>query len=207
MQEINIGDKVKLKKDITYIDEYEENGKVYETHHIIWKAGSIHTVKKVALGLVSLNNINTAVELCNVEKVKDEEFIKIYRNPENHLEIIAEDLMNNRRVILILNSNITSDFYDVAKEAFEQLVLRHKFNEKEGDSDKTEEPKKYYNGKIVCTDPSKFSNRFTKGKIYEVVDGQFLADDGYKVPTHGYFSNFKDIEQWTATCKFIEVVE
>lgn len=205
MPEIHVGDKVKLKEDILDISIDRNNGRIYKTCRTTWKAGSIHTVKKIALGYVELSDIDTPIRMCNVEKVKDEEVIKIYRNPENNHEIIAEDFMNNRKVVFVPNSNIASDFYYVAKKAFDQLVIRNKFSEKE--SGTKEEPKKYYNGKIVCTEASEYSNRFTKGKIYEVIDGELVADNGNKTPAYGYFSNFKEIENWGKACKFIEVIE
>lgn len=56
-----------------------------------------------------------------------------------------------------------------------------------------EPPKpKYYNGKVFCVETT--SNlAYTKGKIYEVVEGQMIIDNGHVIPVGRRAISFKDL--------------
>ena len=206
MSEINVGDKVRLKKDIFHTTTFKKNDEIYKTSQITWKAGSIHTVKHIDSGYVSLNDVDIIVKVCNVEKVEEFYTGMVVCTKWSYK---SRDIFTVGKVYEIKNGNIQcNDMTKLPKIKNLDELNRHpdvEFVEIKN----PEELKKdrYYNGKIVCIDLYKFPNRFTKGKIYEVVDGQFVADDGCTVPAYGYFFDVKDIEKWATTCKFIEVVE
>jgi hypothetical protein len=71
---------------------------------------------------------------------------------------------------------------------------------------KKEEPKKPYNGKVVCVNNNSTDRLYTVGKIYEFKDGNFTDDRGFKRPSMGKSYSFED---WLANsnAKFIEVIE
>jgi hypothetical protein len=67
----------------------------------------------------------------------------------------------------------TFDFNVGAKLAVERLT-------------KVEETPKYYNGKVVCvSSENAYDHGFTVGKIYNIVDGLFIDNDGDKRPFVG----------------------
>lgn len=69
------------------------------------------------------------------------------------------------------------------------------------------EPKKLYNGKVVCVEKSCFGNHETVGKIYEFKDGVSRYDDGRVFPfTRKPYESFEQLCE-THGSKFIEVVE
>lgn len=94
------------------------------------------------------------------------------------------------------------DKYDVGIAAYE--VVKKMFNIKDKTVEKVEniaikEPK-WFNGKVVCV---LASNWFTKGKIYNVIDG-VLTDDGGS--TYRRFTDVDDINSRMGS-QFIEVIE
>ena len=58
----------------------------------------------------------------------------------------------------------------------------------------------YYNGKVVCVDDGGFTEYWTVGKVYEVVDSKIKYNDGYI--SSGMIFSFDDFKQFAA--KFIE---
>lgn len=69
-------------------------------------------------------------------------------------------------------------------------------------------PPKYYNGKVVCVENTHGNTYlYTVGKIYEFVDGSFVADDGSKV--RDWYTNVESFDQWCrySSSKWIEVVD
>lgn len=70
----------------------------------------------------------------------------------------------------------------------------------------TEEPHKYYNGKLVCVDNGGFPDYFTVGKVYKIVDGVLNPNEG--IENH-IFKNFKSLDDINEKCsaKFIELKE
>jgi hypothetical protein len=68
---------------------------------------------------------------------------------------------------------------------------------------------KYYNGKIVCVDPKVNDKLYTKGKIYEVVDGTFVCDNGSEVHNWYYNHRFNSFRAWNefSTADWLEIKE
>jgi hypothetical protein len=84
----------------------------------------------------------------------------------------------------------TFDFNVGAKLAMERLM-------------KAVEPPKYYNGKIVCVNTYMFTNLYTTGKVYEVVNGEFIDDAGNK------HDNLISFEYWKkiSCAEWLEIKE
>lgn len=69
-----------------------------------------------------------------------------------------------------------------------------------------EEPK-YYNGKVVCVYNTGNEIAYTKGKIYQMVDGQLIDDRETIFPSKTKkVKSFKEWCEWS-TAKWLEVVE
>ena len=62
---------------------------------------------------------------------------------------------------------------------------------------------KYYNGKVVCVDPKGFTRMWTKGKIYQFVDGRITMDND------STWEGFKSFDEWCkeSAAKWLEIVE
>lgn len=89
------------------------------------------------------------------------------------------------------------DFTVGARIAFDRLVGKKK-----------EEPETptYYNGKVVCVDTCDYID-YTKGKIYQVIDGVITTDNGKKYPgLRKPFKSFEDL-QFYSFATWLEVVE
>lgn len=121
-----------------------------------------------------------------LELVKPEKII-IYRNGA---EVVAKNTATGKTGVARCNPADEFDFNIGAKLAFERLT-----------NPEPEKPK-YYTGKVVCIDDSGGSH--TKGKIYEVSDGQLEFNGGYNIARH-----FESVEQINdiLMSKFIELVE
>lgn len=95
------------------------------------------------------------------------------------------------------------DKYDVGAAAYE--VIKKMFNIKdkvvEKVNDTTTEKPKWFNGKVVCTHGD--YSGFTKGKIYQVVNGAIIDNEGF------VYSNFMNITEMNSrmSSQFIEVIE
>lgn len=68
-----------------------------------------------------------------------------------------------------------------------------------------EEPPKLYNGKVVCVNADDNLDCYTRGKIYQFVDGYIRCDDGTRMPFTPIHT-FEEWEKWSCS-KWIEVVE
>lgn len=84
----------------------------------------------------------------------------------------------------------TFDFNVGAKLAMERLM-------------EAVEPPKYYNGKVVCISNHALTKLYTVGKLYEVVNGEFIDDVGYK---HDGIISFEDWQR-TSVAKWLEIKE
>ena len=62
--------------------------------------------------------------------------------------------------------------------------------------------KRYYTGKVVCTDNSHNVNAYTEGKTYQFINGKMINDKRDVVP-YSPVKTFEEWERWTAS-KFIE---
>lgn len=74
--------------------------------------------------------------------------------------------------------------------------------------DRERDTKPLYNGKVVCIDNSS-GNRslYTVGKIYQCVNGSFVADNGEEIKTwYKPFHSFEEFQQWS-TSKWLEIKE
>ena len=90
------------------------------------------------------------------------EKIIIYRNGA---EVVAKNTTTGKTGVARCNPADEFDFNIGAKLAFERLT-----------NPEPEKPK-YYTGKVVCIDSE--TSSFTKGKIYEVVDGKMYPNAGF----------------------------
>lgn len=129
--------------------------------------------------------------------------ISIQPAPFDRERTVAHLIVNGRIVDTITVSRWhDEDKYDVGIATYE--VVKKMFNIKDKTVEKIEntaikEPK-WFTGKIVCVHAS---NLFTKGKIYNVIDG-VLTDDGGTT-----YRRFVDTDELNSRMgsQFIEVVE
>lgn len=129
--------------------------------------------------------------------------VSIQPAPFDRERTVAYLIVNGRIVDTITVSRWhDEDEYDVGIAAYE--VVKKMFNIKDKTVEKIEdtaikEPK-WFTGKIVCVHAS---NLFTKGKIYNVIDG-VLTDDGGTT-----YRRFVDTDELNSRMgsQFIEIVE
>lgn len=95
------------------------------------------------------------------------EVIVIYRNGA---ETVTLDKRTGKKGVAKCSPADEYDFTTGAKLAFERLTGEQKEPEK----------KPLYNGKVVCLDAGPNIGRYTKGKVYEFVDGTLTNNNGYK---------------------------
>lgn len=94
--------------------------------------------------------------------------------------------------------------YDII-EVSELYIADYLATPKKGNKHILWERPTYYNGKVVCVgEPGAYS--YTKGKIYDVVDGQITLNNGNKIPHMSHVKSFEELKQYLYT-DFIEVVE
>lgn len=104
---------------------------------------------------------------------------------------IAYDPNTDKKAIARCHPDDTYDEYLGAKIALDRLFGREPFPEPV-EEDKPE----YYNGKVVLTNRVFKDIGFTKGKIYEIVDGKIVSDLGETYPTVNNLKNFKDVSNY-----------
>lgn len=128
--------------------------------------------------------------------------VVITPSPLDRERTIAKLFVNGRVVkITSVSRWHDEDEYDVGIASYE--VIKKMFDIKDKAEEKVADNKvapKWFNGKVVCVENSP---RFTMGKIYDVVDGVLIADDGNK------FCYFTDIDDMNSrmSAQFIEIVE
>jgi len=115
------------------------------------------------------------------------EKIIIYRNGA---EIVAKNTATGKTGVAKCNPADKFDFNIGAKLALERLI-----------NSEPEKPK-YYTGKVVCVKSE--TRAFTKGKIYEVVDGEMYPNAGFTDICK--YKNFGDVNIFNSS-QFIELVE
>jgi hypothetical protein len=116
--------------------------------------------------------------------------ISIYQQ-ENKLIVV--DFKNHQKSILFLEDKNNYNLIDKSIEALQAFSPITSL----------------YNGKIVCVDPTVNENIYTKGKIYEFVNGHIINDKGRIIPSPNkpsYITSFKDWENFS-TAKWVELVE
>lgn len=134
--------------------------------------------------------------------------ISIKPSPFDRERTVADLIVNGRIVDTVTVSRWhDEDEYDVGIAAYE--VVKKMFNIKDKgiakvDDAVVKEPE-WFNGKVVCIKGSLwFANvRFTKGKIYNVVDGTIRDDTG------AIYRRFTSVEEINhrMNSQFIEVIE
>lgn len=139
-----------------------------------------------------------------IANVKDNVWAIVIEPLPYDREITRANLYINGRKALTFNVSRwhDEDEYDVGTAAYE--VIKKMFDIKDKTMEKAddtvvEEPE-WINGKVVCV---KDSSWFTKGKIYNVVDGTIRDDAG------SIYRRFTDVEEINRRMdsQFIEVVE
>lgn len=121
-----------------------------------------------------------------LEPVNPEKII-IYRNGS---EVIAKNTATGKTGVARCNPADEFDFNTGVKLAFERLI-----------NPEPEKPK-YYTGKVVCV--KAMTKTFTKGKIYEIVDGKMRPNAGFgDIFT---YKDFDDVNLFNCS-QFIELVE
>lgn len=118
------------------------------------------------------------------------ECIVIYREDK---EVIALDKSTGKTAMAKCHPTDEFDFVVGAKLALDRLT------------DTAPEPE-YFNGKAVCVENTGVF--FTKGKIYEFVDGKSIDDYGDRVPYCGSpIKSIDELNKGYSIAKFVEVVE
>lgn len=116
--------------------------------------------------------------------------IIIYRNGA---EVVAKNTATGKTGVAKCNPADEFDFNTGAKLAFERLT--------NSEPEKPKKPK-YYTGKVVCV--KAMTKTFTKGKIYEIVDGKMRPNAGFgDICT---YKDFDDVNLFNCS-QFIELVE
>lgn len=129
----------------------------------------------------SLRVAEKAIDLISPEK------IIIYRNGA---EAIAKNTATGKTGVAKCNPADEFDFNTGAKLALERLT-----------NPESEKPK-YYTGKVVCV--KAMTKTFTKGKIYEIVDGKMRPNAGFgDICT---YKDFDDVNLFNCS-QFIKLVE
>lgn len=182
-----VGDFVKLKKNVKpgdCIDSYTILPAMYEN---LQKSRQIKTITYFSSRKIYVAMVNGWYYSFNsLEFATAPEKIIIYRNGA---EVVAKNTATGKTGVARCNPADEFDFNAGAKLAFERLT-----------NSEPEKPK-YYSGKIICV--SAATDLFTKGKIYEVVNGNFRDDKGFLYPCN---HSIEEINS-TNTSQFIELVE
>ena len=171
----NIGDKVRLKAEqesifgltptivkgteftVKYIQKNKIDGETVSYSYSDWDKKN-----KNSETIIPEFRVIPEKELELVKR--NEEKIVIYIDKEDQNKIVALDTATKRTGEAHRNPNDEWDFYKGAELAFKRLK---------------EPEKKYWNGKVICT-RNGGNNFFTKGKVYSILDGQFISDSGNK---------------------------
>ena len=183
-----VGNFVKLKKNVKLGDcidgytilpsMYEDLQKSRQIKEITYLSSQGIYVAKVADWYVPFNSLEFATA---------PEKIIIYRNGA---EVVAKNTATGKTGVAKCNPADEFDFNIGAKLAFERLI-----------NPEPEKPK-YYTGKVVCVKSE--TRAFTKGKIYEVVDGGMYPNAGFTDICR--YKNFGDVNLFNSS-QFIELVE
>lgn len=111
--------------------------------------------------------------------MKDEKIL-IMRDKKNPKRVIARDISTGKEAEAICSDSDEFDFNTGAKLAFRRLM-------KNGESEK----KKPWTGKVFCT--CDIPGIYTKGRIYEIVDGVPYVDASLFSPYYYYDQKFRTL--------------
>lgn len=183
-----VGDFVKLKKNVKpgdCIDGFTIFPSMYEN---LQKSRQIKTITYLSGQGIYVAKVNGwYIPFNSLEFATAPEKIIIYRNGA---EIIAKNTVTGKTGLARCNPADEFDFNIGAKLAFGRLT-----------NPEPEKPK-YYTGKVVCVKAE--TGAFTKGKIYEVVDGKMYPNAGFTDICK--YKNFGDVNLFNSS-QFIELVE
>lgn len=141
------------------------------------------------------------------EKANDKDnvwAISIQPAPFDRERAVADLIVNGRIVDTVTVSRWhDEDEYDVGAAAYEAVKKLFDIKDKTAKDIEKNTPLKYYTGKVFCT---RDTDVFTKGKIYEVNNGNIVNDEGDEFVR---FESFEELNECPSTCdaEFIEVAE
>ena len=191
-QKFKVGDRV---RGVGYWDGKNINGKLGTIKEIIGYGYGVafdehiggHELKFCGSTPLCKDGHGWYVGNSHVEAAQND-VIVIYRNGN---EVIAHNKATGEKATSKCHPDDKFDFMIGAKIAFDRLVIPKP------------EPKKLYNGKLVCVEKDAPYYAFTVGKIYEVKDGSICIDNG------SVFSDLTTLDDihHILCAKFIEVVE
>lgn len=123
------------------------------------------------------------------QKKPNKDLIVIYRNGD---KVVAKNKVTGKIGEAKCHPNDEFDFNIGARLAFDRLM--------DSKDEKIEDKEQYFSGKVVC-----LSNviGFTKGKIYEFVNGKTVDDDQDTRPLYDRVRDINDIYNGA----FVEIVE
>jgi len=135
----------------------------------IYPGEKVITYSRFITGDVSVSDFIKNNPLPKNQK-PNKDLIVIYQNGD---KVVARNKITGKIGEAKCHPDDEFDFNIGAKLAFDRLMEVEE-NEKIGEQ--------YYNGKVVCTKTDDYSTDFTKGKIYNFVNGVIEDDDGDKRP-------------------------
>ena len=220
MAKFKVGDKVRIL-DGSKIPNYTGRWADSMKDHV----GEVHTIKEVDDKLYDasrvcyrLNDVYYRWDERGLEAVNDKpETIVIYRKG---MEVIALDKVTKQKAVAKCSPEDEFDFTVGAKLAFARLLA-------EQCKEPEEEKVTYLNTKICITkiNGGTPANDLTVGRIYEIKDGCFRDDKGYKYPLGEPIHDIDDLRDYirmsgnerkygrnpshynSAIIEFVEVVE
>ena len=189
-----VGDKVRVRSDLTVGIMVDKKGNVVFIHHdmVRWR-GKVMTIDSISLSgdyfcAESGKHYYWADEL--LEPIHTE---KIVITTDGVTTIARK--YDGKKLIKEAKAVCSKDdefSFDVgAKLAMERLL---------------EEKPKLYNGKVVCVDPNGI-RFYTKGRIYQFKDGTTCTDEGVPIfHSKHKIRNFEELQS-NSLAKWLEVVE
>ena len=148
-----------------------------------------------------------SLDLTPREKANDKDnvwAISIQPAPFDRERTVADLIVNGRIVDTVTVSRWhDEDEYDAGVAAYEAIKKLFDIKDKTAKDIEKNTPLKYYTGKVFCT---RDTDVFTKGKIYEVNNGNIVNDEGDEFVR---FESFEELNECPSTCdaEFIEVAE
>ena len=166
-----VGDKVRVRSDLTVGIMVDKEGNVVFVHHdmVRWR-GKVMTIDSISL---------SGDYFCA-------ESGKHYYWTDEMLEPI-----HTEKIVITTDGKTTTarKYYgkNLVKEANAVCSKDDEFNFDVGaklamERLMAEDKSKYYNGKVVCVSSSIYSLGYTKGKIYQFKNGYMVDDDGTTRP-------------------------
>ena len=190
-----VGDKVRVRSDLTVGIMVDKKGNVVFIHHdmVRWR-GKVMTIDSISLSgdyfcAESGKHYYWADEL--LEPIHTE---KIVITTDGVTTIARK--YDGKKLIkeakAVCSKDDTFNFDVGAKLAMERLMA--------------EDKPRLYNGKVVCVDPNGIRS-YTKGRIYQFKDGTTCTDEGVPIfHSKHKIRNFEELQS-NSLAKWLEVVE